>query len=170
VAAPPLSVEGVYNQYKGIDGELWPNGGEWDSVPHNEFSLAAEARAHELTAKLKLKSVRPDTCLALCDWAASSDSVSRVPAGFRFVGFDVALETNEYTMFVYSAIFNEILFGYYQELRTLVSKLNENLLFGNLSDAQIFVLRREDMLRAGAGLEDSDEDGVICPVAVYLYD
>lgn len=87
------------------------------------------------------------------------------PNGFWFCGFDFGWYQSEYNLF--SAIFNEIIYGRYSELRFFGAKLNENLLLPSMADISAFVQARQQLIEKGADLETAEEGDGLGPIAVY---
>ena len=88
-----------------------------------------------------------------------------VPGGFAFCGYDLGPGTND--LYCYSAVYNEVIYGPYGDLREQSSLLNEHLLFGDLQDAQRFLKVRQCLASNGADLEEGDAEGTMPIFAVY---
>jgi len=91
------------------------------------------------------------------------DRAARFPH-LRFEGYDYGYYVSEFGLF--SAIFHDIIYGDYAELRTFSELLNDALLFTSLDDVKMVHKTREDLIEAGAALEQ-DEDEPFIPIAIY---
>ncbi|MEO8137700.1 MAG: hypothetical protein ABI831_27425, partial [Betaproteobacteria bacterium] len=86
------------------------------------------------------------------------------PAGLVFRGFDYGHYESETNYF--SSILNEILYGIYPELTSMIASLNPWLLLNTAHDVQRLESTREELMRHECDLE-SAEDEAFGPVSIY---
>jgi hypothetical protein len=79
---------------------------------------------------------------------------SATPDGFVFRGFDYGFYLAEYSH--YSALYYEVLFGSYQNLRHYTKYLNSALLFSSIEPIQDLHAIRDELIADGADLETCD--------------
>ncbi len=71
------------------------------------------------------------------------------------LGYDVGVCEEEKT--IYSSIFHEVMFGYFEELICYKDFLNENLLFPSKSVAEKYVEAHDELSAQGKGVEDYEK-------------
>ena len=153
----PLTWAVLFKQYSGIDGEAWPecNMRVDDFRPAGLVALDHLARVRECFESIQ-RSCRCD--LLFCEEDPVSGNYQTVPTGFEVVGFDVGISISTDTLNPYSSIYHECLLGSCRLRVHYAALLNKNLLFGDLSTAEMFARSREQALMSGeSGLEDSDQ-------------
>jgi len=158
-----LSHVEVLNRYKGFEGDPWPD--ELDSTGIQLVDGLAPADQYEL---VKAYFERATQSRTLCDviYLQIPGEVRR-PAPlprFKFRGYDYGYYVSEFGLF--SAIFHDVIYGDYAELRAFAELLNDALLFTSLDDAKMVDKTREDLIERGAALEQ-DEDEAFVPIAIY---
>ena len=136
-----LSVEDVVNKYQGFEGDL---------VSIFNIEINRQELKRFIVECLELKKL--SNCLLL---HVISDS-ELMPYCFReqavFVGYDIGACDEEKT--IYSSIFNEVLFGGYNELTAYKNLLNENLLFPDRAVAERYVDLHNEISASGKDVED----------------
>lgn len=118
-----LSVEQVIDRYQGFEG----------------IEIALNHTNPESIEKIHLLDVSSDEL-----------PVSR-PDNAHFVGFDVGMCEEDVT--IYSSIFNEVLFGYYEELSSFQNILNENFLFSDRASAEHYIKVHKELAAKGKDVE-----------------
>jgi len=158
-----LSHEEVVNRYKGFEGEPWP--AELDATGIQLIDGLAPADQYELVKAYYREATRshPGSDLIYLQVPGQADSSAPLRQ-HKFVGYDYGYYVSEFGLF--SAIFNDIIYGAYAELRTFAELLNDALLFTSLDDVKMVHKTREDLIEAGAALEQ-DEDEPFIPIAIY---
>ena len=158
-----LSHVEVLNRYKGFEGDPWPD--ELDSTGIQLVDGLAPADQYELVKAYYSKATLSH---ALCDLIylqiPGDDRRSARFPHLRFRGCDYGYYVSEFGLF--SAIFHDIIYGDYAELRTFAELLNDALLFTSLDDVKMVHKTREDLIETGAALEQ-DEDETFVPIAIF---
>lgn len=136
-----LSVEELINKYQGFEGELISiiNVGE----DRNELKKFIDQ-------SMELKKLSNCSLLHVISGTDVMPSTLREQA--VFMGYDVGACDEEKT--IYSSIFNEVLFGGYDELVRFKDLLNENLLFPDKTIAEKYVDLHNQMSAEGKNVED----------------
>lgn len=136
-----LSVEQILNKYQGFEGEL-------------VCSFNIEENKHGLDNFLSKCSElqKMSNCLLLHVLSGSSVMPPSLKEEAIFVGYDIGVCEHEAT--IYSSIFNEVLFGGYDELIAYKDLLNENLLFSEKTLSQSYVNLHNQMSSQGKNVED----------------
>ncbi len=136
-----MSVEGVINKYQGFEGELV-----------GIYKIEENRKEIEKFINQSLELKKLSNCVLL--HIISSPNV--MPFSLReqavFVGYDVGACDEEKT--IYSSIFNEVLFGGYDELVIYKDFLNKNLLFPDKTTAEKYVDLHDEMSAQGKNVED----------------
>jgi hypothetical protein len=136
-----LSVEEIVNKYQGFEGEL-------------VCILKAEENKQELESfinhSLELK--KWSNCLLLHVISGASVMPFSLREQAVFMGYDIGACDEEKT--IYSSIFNEIIFGGYNELIGYKKYLNDHLLFPDKATAQRYVDLHDQMSAQGKHVED----------------
>lgn len=157
--------EDVIKYYRGIEGEPWPLGTELfrtntlDSglLPFEQYDLA---NRYYKAANDRFN----------CDFIFL-ESYPKVihnkldSYNFTFCGFDYGLFDSEYNY--YSAIFHEIIYGQYEELRGYSKYLNRCLLLPEFDILLKYEKRRHHLLKEGYDLETSDDNETFSPIPVF---
>src|SRR3990170_3546912 len=99
---------------------------------------------------LELKKL--SSCLLLHVISGSEVMPSSLREQAVFVGYDIGACDEEKT--IYSSIFNEVLFGGYDELIAYKDLLNEHLLFPDKATAERYVDLHNEMSAQGKNVED----------------
>ncbi len=136
-----LSVEEIINKYQGFEGELI----SIFKVEENRQELK-----EFITQCSELKKL--SSCLLLHVISGSGVMPSSLREEAVFVGYDIGACDEEKT--IYSSIFNEVLFGGYDELIAYKDLLNENLLFPDKVMAERYVDLHNQMSAQGKNVED----------------
>ena len=136
-----LSVEQIINKYQGFEGELV----EIYKVEENSKKLAKF-----ITQSLELKNL--SNCLLLHVLSGSNVMPPFLRERVVFLGYDIGACDEEKT--IYSSIFNEVLFGGYDELVDCKDLLNQNLLFPDKVKAERYVRLHNQMSAQGKNVED----------------
>jgi hypothetical protein len=139
-----LSVEELVNKYQGFEGEL---------VCFFDLKKNNSKIKEIINECLELKEI--GNCLLLHVISQPDVMTNLLKKQALFVGYDIGVCEKEKT--IYSSIFNEILFGYFDELVLYEDKLNENFLFPNRSLAEKYVNWHDQVSREGKGVEDYEE-------------
>lgn len=136
-----LSVEEILNKYQGFEGELI-------------CILKIEENKQELKGFINqcLELKKLSNCLLLHVISGSDVMPSFLKEQAIFMGYDVGVCDKEQT--IYSSIFNEVLFGGYNELIAYKDLLNENLLFPDKATAERYVDLHNEMSAQGKNVED----------------
>lgn len=136
-----LSVEEIVNKYQGFEGELI-----------DIFKVEENRKELEKFINQSLELKKLSNCSLL--YVISGSDV--MPPSLReqaiFVGYDIGACDEEKT--IYSSIFNEVLFGGYDELVNYKNLLNENLLFSDKATAKRYVDLHNQMSAQGKNVED----------------
>ncbi len=139
-----LSVEQIMDTYQGFEGELivsYP-------IPECEVDLNIEIiKCKELNHSLNYSMF-----FLLSDLGVVSNSLKHETCQ---LGFDIGVCEEEKT--VYSSIFNEVIFGYFDELIRYKDFLNKNLLFPDLHTAKKYLKEHSELSVAGKGVEDYEK-------------
>ncbi len=138
------SVKEVVSKYEGFEGEF---------VCFLEIKENLTEFKKMIDECLKLKE------LGSCFILHIISSPEKMPSSLRDqvikLGYDVGVCEEEKT--IYSSIFHEVIFGYYDELVTHKDLLNENLLFPDRSVAEEYVNVHDEMSRQGKDVEDYEK-------------
>lgn len=136
-----LSVEEIINKYQGFEGELICI-----------FKVEENGQELEKFTNQSLELKKLNNCLLLHVISGSDvmPSFSREQA--VFMGYDIGACDEEKT--IYSSIFNEVLFGGYDELIAYKDLLNKNLLFPDKAIAEKYVDLHNQMSAQGKNVED----------------
>ena len=136
-----LSVEEITNKYQGFEGEL---------VGIIKIEEYGKEFKKFIGQSLELKKL--SNCLLLHVISGSSVMPSSLKEQAVFLGYDIGACDEEKT--IYSSIFNEVLFGGYDELVSYKELLNENLLFSDKAIAEQYVDLHNQMSSQGKNVED----------------
>ena len=141
--------------YNGIEGDPWPIENEFTEreLFHGLVSLNQLDNALSYYQKVAMK-YSCDLLFILV--GTTLIETERIPKNFVFCGFDYGIYDSEFNC--YSAIFNEVIYGRYKELRAFGRKLNNSLLFDTPDLIAKFHKVRNDLIIEGADLETSEGD------------
>ena len=156
-----LSHVEVLSRYKGFEGDAWPFDVDWTGImvidglaPSDQYELVKVY--HELTGG-------PQAGYHLIYLQIPGHGEKRAPVSqLRFTGYDYGYYVSEHGLF--SAVFNDIIYGDYAELRGFAERLNDALLLTSLDDVEMVHKTREGLVKLGAALE-CDEPFI--PIAIY---
>ncbi|PJD98320.1 MAG: hypothetical protein CK425_01165 [Parachlamydia sp.] len=136
-----LSVEEVINKYQGFEGELICL-----------FKVEENRQELEKFINQCLELKKLSSCLLLHVISGSEVMPSSLREQAVFVGYDIGACDEEKTL--YSSLFNEVLFGGYEELIAYKDLLNDNLLFPDKATAERYVDLHNKMSAQGKNVED----------------
>lgn len=136
-----LSVQEVVNKYQGFEGELL------DFFTFRGDITALEKRLDEYS-KLKVLG----DCHLLHVISAPSEMPTFLKDRAIKLGYDIGVCEEEPT--IYSSIFHELIFGYFDELISYKDRLNERLLFPDRLLAEKYVETHNELSAQGKGVED----------------
>jgi hypothetical protein len=93
-----------------------------------------------------------------------------LPDDFVFAGYDFGICYGFINHARYSIIYDDIIYGFYPELRELGSLLNENLLLARVEDGQLAKSTRKRLEESGCALETFEELGWgYYVIGIWLY-
>lgn len=136
-----LSVEEIINKYQGFEGELVCI-----------FKVEGNMQKFKIFINECLELKELGNCLLLHVISGSDIMPSSLRELVVFVGYDIGSCDEEKT--IYSSIFNEVLFGGYDDLVAYKNLLNENLLFPDKATAERYVDLHNRMSAQGKNVED----------------
>lgn len=136
-----LSIEEIINKYQGFEGEL---------LGIINVERSSQEIEKFINQSLELKKL--SNCLLLHVISGSNVMPSFLRERASFLGYDIGACDEEKT--IYSSIFNEVLFGGYNELVSYKDLLNENLLFPDRVTAEKYVDLHNQMSAQGKNVED----------------
>ncbi len=136
-----LSVEEIINNYQGFQGELV-----------DIFKVEENKQDLETFIKQSLGLKKLSKCLLLHVISGASVMPSFLREQADFMGYDIGACDEEKTL--YSSIFNEVIFGAYDELVDYKDSLNKNLLFPDKATAEKYVNLHDQMSVEGKNVED----------------
>lgn len=154
--------------YRGCEGVFWPGVKDEAILEQGLLSLVDLAEALAIYRQSgSLPGCRMLYCELLEGFAPRND---RAPMGFVFAGYDYGVLQSVWNH--YSCLFFEVVCGQGpKELSAFSSALNDSLLFDNLEDVRKYAQTREEMVSRGMeGLETVDEDDLLVPIAIYVYE
>lgn len=138
---PNLSVQEVVTKYQGFEGEL---------VCFFEVKENTSDFQKNLDECLRMKAL--GNCLLLHVISSPSEMPFSIKDRAIKLGYDVGICDEEAT--IYSSIFHEVLFGYFDELIAYKDLLNESFLFPDRSLAEKYVKVHDELSVQGRGVED----------------
>ncbi len=159
-----LRHEEILRRYRGIDGDSWPKGAGQPEVPLGSDGLVSLSMVDEVRQYFEDVSNRQLCDMLVCESPVTNHEVC-APPGFSFCGYDVSPGTNDLTN--YSVVYNEVIYGLYQELREWSAQLNEHLLVSALPDVERLLELRERLGRNGADLEDGGHRRAMAIIAIH---
>lgn len=140
---PGLTVEQIISKYQGFEGE---------DIAYYQIS----ENDPEFKEKIDLFYESLSSKKYLFLYVSLSENVNPLLSSVAVkVGFDVGACEDDWT--IYSSIFNEILFGYYDELISFQSFLNENFLFSDRESAEHYLKVHRELAAEGKGVEEGVE-------------
>jgi hypothetical protein len=159
--ALPLSHDKILAQYKGFEGQPWP-----DEHGVEDLDLdrgLAPPRCYDVVVDYYRRVSHIWACELLYLAFIDSPNVALPkPRNFSFCGYDYGYYVSEFNL--YSSLFNEIIYGKYEPLRAFVQILNENLLIPSLDAFEKIDRTRQELLAAGADLETDEPCG---PISIH---
>lgn len=138
---PGLSVQELVSKYQGFEGEL---------VCFFEVKGNTPEFKKKLDEYLQMRKL--GSCFLLHVISSPSEMPSFLENQAIKLGYDVGVCEEEATL--YSSIFHEVIFGYFDELITYKDLLNENLLFPDRSLAERYVETHNELSAQGKDVED----------------
>lgn len=138
---PSSSVQDVVNKYQGFEGEL---------VCFFEVKGNTPEFKKKLDECLRMKEL--GSCFLLHVISSPSEMPPFLKDQTIKLGYDVGACNQEAT--IYSSIFHEVIFGYFDELIAYKDLLNESFLFPNRSLAEKYVEMHNEMSAQGKNVED----------------
>lgn len=145
---PELSVQELVSRYQGFEGEL---------VCFFEIKRDTPELQNKLHEFLKLKKM--GSCFLLHVISSPSEMPSVLKEQAIKLGYDVGVCDEEKT--IYSSIFHEVIFGYFDELISYKDLLNENFLFPDRFIAEKYVKTHDELSVQGKDVEDYE------PMTIY---
>ena len=139
-----LSVEEVVRKYQGFEGDLVC------FFEIQENSIEYKKALEEILEYNKL-----GNCFILNVVSDSDTVMDFLTNQVTKLGYDVGVCEEEKT--IYSSIFHELIFGYFNELICYKEFLNENLLFSDKSVAEKYVGTHDELSAQGKGVEDYEK-------------
>lgn len=146
---PDLSAKEIVDVYQGFEGKI---------ICYYKYKKDFHKLSFDLEELIKYKEI--GSCFIL--HILSGSTVMSIPVQDLAikVGYDVGFCECEEDA-IYSSIFHEILFGYFDELAIYANKLNKYFLFPNRDIAEKYVMTHDEMSAQGKGVED------IVPMQIY---
>jgi hypothetical protein len=138
---PDLSVQELVSRYQGFEGEL---------VCFFEVQGNTPEFKEQLDECLRMKKL--GSCFLLHVISSPSEMPSFLRGQAIKLGYDVGACDKEATLF--SSIFHEIIFGYFDELIAYKDLLNKQFLFPEKSLAEKYVEAHNELSAQGKGVED----------------
>lgn len=159
-----MSAHEAVRAYRGIDGDLWPEG--LDGHPGTlSNGLVPLESIDAVNAFIRALRDRHGVDCVYADMSGIEGERPRgLPSSFSFRGWDFGYLEGEYCVF--SSILNEVLFGFIPEMRAFGTTLNACLLFSNRRDASTLDAARRRLLASGADLETGGM-GAMWPIAIW---
>ncbi len=139
-----LSVEELVKKYQGFEGELVCF-----------FEIKDNTIEYQKALKEILEFNKFGNCFVLNVISDSDMVLDFLTTRVTKMGYDVGVCEEEKT--IYSSIFHEVIFGYFEELICYKSFLNENLLFPTKSIAEKYVAVHDELSVQGKGVEDYEK-------------
>ncbi len=154
----------ILKNYKGIEGEAWP----LDTNMLDKYmvrGLASLEMNEEIVAYHNEAAKK-----YLCDLLyISTDStlnlIDNLSDKFSYCGIDYGLYTSEYNN--YSVIFNEVIYGQYEEMREFAKFLNDDLLLPSVEVIKEICKIRKMLVLSGADLETCEQGEKFGPIFVF---
>ena len=147
--------------YRGFEGIPWPKTPATLTTVEGFASIEQIGEIRPYVDNLR-KIARCD--LLYCCRLTGLMSCDAPPSGFIRLGFDAGSYYGDDNCF--SAVFQDILFGKFEELTQFDRQLNDNLLFSSLTEANEFLRRRAILLAEGLPIETDDNEFTVIEVAV----
>lgn len=138
---PDLSVQELVSKYQGFEGEL---------VCFFEVKENTSEFKKKLDECLEMQKL--GNCFLLHVLSNPSEMPSFLKDQVIKLGYDVGACDEEVTL--YSSIFHEIIFGYFDELISYKESLNDHLLFPDRAIAEKYVDLHNQMSAEGKSVED----------------
>jgi hypothetical protein len=155
----------ILRRYRGIEGDAWPDGEDIKKIRLEDGLASCEQfdLIYEYYSKVRGRF----HCDLIHCWEATKGEVQsqNLPSSFNFCGFDYGYYLSEDNH--YSSLFNEIIYGKYEELRSYAKLLNESLLFPSKEIINRLGQTRKSLVKDGADLETCEGGEVLGPIAIH---
>src|SRR5438876_4141387 len=160
------SHDAILRRYRGIEGEAWPDGCEKQGL-RLEGGLAS-CEQYKLVSDYYGKVCKRYQCdLIHCQPAPTGEvKPPGVPLHFNFHGFDSGYYLSESNN--YSSLFNEVIYGKYDELKAYARLLNDSLVLPSIDIADKLNRSRRSLIEEGADLETSEDGEVFVAIAIHV--
>ncbi len=154
----------ILKSYMGIEGDPWP---VINSFTESNLvnGLVASSKPESAISYYQEVSKQHYCDVIFMVIGSMLNEVERINENITFCGFDYGLYCSEYNC--YSAIFNEIIYGKYEELKIFSTKLNKSLLLPTADLIKNFHEARNSLVALGADLETAEVDEEFLPIAIY---
>jgi hypothetical protein len=159
-----LGSEEILHRFRGVEGRSWPEGLGKPPVPLGSDGLVATSFVEDVRRYFADVSSRQLCDLLFCEWLLG-EQTAVPPESFSFCGYDISPGTSDLTC--YSAVYNEVIYGLYSELREFSSHLNESLLVPTLEDVEALLVLRQRLGQEGADLEDNGRRDAAVVIAIH---
>ncbi len=159
-----LSHEEILQRFRGVEGDSWPDADGKPEVPLGGSGLVSPSMAADVRRYFDDVSSRQLCDLLFCVSSGDEGAIA-VPEGFSFCGYDLSPGTSDLTC--YSAVYNEVIYGLYPELRECSARLNGHLLLPSLAEVEGVLDLRERLGREGADLEDHGNRQAAAVIAIH---
>lgn len=160
--AVSLSHEEIRIRYRGFDGWPWPTLKDVEDAPFEEGLLPLEQ--YELALTYYAAASKEYVCdLIYLHFSEDSRILSHLSSKFRFLGYDYGYYLSETG--VYSALFHEVIYGLYADMKSYARLLNDHLLLSSYDQVRELDKTRNELLKTDADLERDDEE--FRAVAIY---
>jgi hypothetical protein len=163
----PAYVEGVLKGYRGVEGRPW-----FLEEPTNGIDLKsglAPIEQYELVYTFYRKKCGSKN---VCDFIYLHNGLEKNAGEMTipnciFCGYDYGIYASEWNN--YSVLFYEVLFGVYEELRTLSNNVNEYYLLPSIEIVTQVEKTRQKLIESNSNisLETYEEGECFGPIAVY---
>jgi hypothetical protein len=166
-----LSHDEAFRKYRGFEGVVW-------GLPESSSEITTKYPFLSKTGVGSICDFEIIRHIFERDFDEDSDLIylgrSRrppdLPDDFVFAGYDFGICYGFINHARYSIIFNDIVYGFYPELRELGSLLNENLLLARAEDGQLLKNTRKRLEERGCALETFEAlDWGYYAIGIWLY-
>lgn len=164
IPASPWTHEEVLEFYRGIEGEPWPLDTEPDGI--TLVDGLAPIEQYESVLRYYEKASGKYRCDILYIQFPPQEHIhATLSTKLIFLGYDYGFYYSEFNY--YSVVFHEIIYGAYNELKSLSKYLNPNLLLSTSFGVETVERARKRLLEDGYDLEVADTDEAFQAIAVY---
>jgi hypothetical protein len=159
-----LSHEEIIKCYRGIEGEPWPIRDEFtaNNISKGIVPLSMLPNVIEYYRSASMSCLCDLICIVINQ---GPDELIKAFNNFIFCGFDYGIYESEGNCF--SSVFNEIIYGKYEELRQFGEHLNSALLLPNEDLLVDFCKSRNRMVQLGADLETTDHAEAFSSISIF---